>query len=107
MRPPTTITELRFQRCARCRTVVFRTRLLCPACSSTDLRWKSRRVVPDGLRSGLLEAAFDVVVGPSLDGLSSADDTAAVARLSPSVKQVTCRDRGQDLSGGIILTIVR
>lgn len=37
--PPATVTELRLQRCTWCSTVVFRTCLLCPACSSTDLRW--------------------------------------------------------------------
>ncbi|MFI6878861.1 Zn-ribbon domain-containing OB-fold protein [Streptomyces sp. NPDC050400] len=37
--PPTTDTELRFQRCTWCSTVVFRTVLLCPTCSSTELRW--------------------------------------------------------------------
>lgn len=36
--PPSIITELRFQRCTWCQTVVFRSRLLCPVCSSTELR---------------------------------------------------------------------
>ncbi|MEU5979928.1 hypothetical protein [Streptomyces sp. NPDC047315] len=37
--PPTPVKELRFQRCDWCTTVVLRTSLLCPACSSTDLQW--------------------------------------------------------------------
>lgn len=37
--PPKPVTELRFQRCTWCATVVLRTSLLCPACASTDLRW--------------------------------------------------------------------
>ncbi|MEE4496234.1 Zn-ribbon domain-containing OB-fold protein [Streptomyces sp. BE230] len=37
--PPSTVTELRLQRCTWCSTVVFRTCLLCPTCSSTELRW--------------------------------------------------------------------
>lgn len=38
--PPPTVEELRFQRCTWCSTVVFSTCLLCPVCSSTDLRWE-------------------------------------------------------------------
>ncbi|MFD0112531.1 Zn-ribbon domain-containing OB-fold protein [Streptomyces sp. NPDC058320] len=38
--PPSTIRELRFQRCTWCSTIVFRTCLLCPTCASTDLHWE-------------------------------------------------------------------
>ncbi|MFE2989693.1 Zn-ribbon domain-containing OB-fold protein [Streptomyces sp. NPDC059262] len=38
--PPSLVKELRFQRCTWCATVVFRTCLLCPTCSSTELRWE-------------------------------------------------------------------
>ncbi|OIJ68259.1 Zn-ribbon domain-containing OB-fold protein [Streptomyces mangrovisoli] len=39
--PPTVDTELRYQRCTWCSTVVFRTVLLCPTCSSTELCWST------------------------------------------------------------------
>ncbi|MDI3423584.1 Zn-ribbon domain-containing OB-fold protein [Streptomyces luteolus] len=38
--PSPPLEELRFQRCTWCSTVTFRARLLCPVCSSTDLRWE-------------------------------------------------------------------
>ncbi|WP_392756262.1 Zn-ribbon domain-containing OB-fold protein [Streptomyces sp. LN590] len=38
--PPSSVRELRFQRCTWCSTIVFRTCLLCPTCASTDLHWE-------------------------------------------------------------------